>query len=201
MADYMQRKIDYTRPWYTKAIELLPRKFTGAVVELGAGNGELACLVNGRINNLTLADLAGGKNIVRADFNKVLPFSAKSFSGAVSLEVIEHLINHELFLKEIYRILQPKGWLIISTPNIAWWGYRLFSLLGQPPKKAGYHLRFFTHHTFTHLLNRAGFKISRTNSFTTLPLINRWLPRPVYPAIRVWPNLLAQDLVFLCRKK
>ena len=195
------RVINFNRPWYSKAIDLLPAVGRDRAVELGSGNGELAELTRGKIRKLTLVDINPGKNIVKADFNRPLPFEPGSFSGVISLEVIEHLINHELFLKEIYRILKPRGWLITSTPNIAWWGYRLFMLLGQPPKKEGYHLRFFTHNTLTRLLNQTGFQVIKTNSFTTLPLVNRYLRRPIYPSIKFWPNLLAQDLVFLCRKK
>lgn len=195
------RAVDFERPWYAKAISLLPKVIAGRIVELGSGNGELAKLSKSRLKNLTLVDIKRGRNIIRADFNRPLPFRSGEFSGAISLEVIEHLINYELFLKEAYRIIKPKGWLIISTPNIAWWGYRLFSLLGQPPKKEGYHLRFFTYNTFKHYLAQAGFKVIKSNSFTTLPLLNRYLPQPIYPTIKYWPNLLAQDLVFLCQKQ
>lgn len=197
----MKRAIDFTRPWYAKAIGLLPRDLTGPVVELGAGNQELAQLTRNKIKQLTMVDINGKNNIIRADFNRPLPFSRQSFSGAISLEVIEHLIDHKLFLKEIHRILKPGGWLIISTPNIAWWGYRLFMLLGQPPKKEGYHLRFFTHSSLSRLLNQFKLTIIKDNSFTTVPIINRYLPKPIYPTIKFWPNLLAQDLVFLCRKQ
>ena len=196
----MIRATDFNRPWYAKAIELLPAKITGPSVELGAGNGELAELTKGRIKKLTLVDIRRGRNTVRADFNRPLPFRSGEFTGAISLEVIEHLINHELFLKEVYRILKPRGCLIISTPNIVWWGYRLFMFLGRPPKKEGYHLRFFTHYSLTRLLKQSGFTIIQSNSFTTLPLINRYLPKPIYPSVKFWPNLLAQDLVFLCQK-
>jgi 2-polyprenyl-3-methyl-5-hydroxy-6-metoxy-1,4-benzoquinol methylase len=195
------RPVDFQRPWYAKAISLLPENANVSVVELGSGNGELARLTKNRFKSLTLVDINPGKNVVRADLNQPLPFVAGKFSGVISLEVIEHLIDHELFLKEIHRILKPKGWLIISTPNIAWWGYRLFMLLGQPPKKEGYHLRFFTHFTLIKYLNQAGFKIKDTRSFTTLPFINRWLPRPIYPTVKFLQNLLVQDLVFICRKK
>jgi len=178
------RITDFNRPWYSKAINLLPQKISGKIIELGSGNGELAELLRGRIKHLTLVDINRGRNIVRADFNRPLPFRTGEFHWAISLEVIEHLINHELFLKEIYRILKPNGRLIISTPNIAWWGYRLFVFMGQPPKKEGYHLRFFTHNTLRRILEQLGFEVLSTNSFTTLPLINRYLHHPIYPIIK-----------------
>lgn len=198
------RTIDFHRPWYAKAISLLPVKTRGRIVELGSGNGELAGLTKNRLKNLTLVDINGGPKIIRADFNRPLPFPSGEFSGVISLEVIEHLVASELFLQEIYRVLKPGGWLIISTPNIAWWGYRLFMLLGQPPKKEGYHLRFFTHHTLRQKLVLAGFKIQKSACFTTIPWLNRlllWFKlEPIYPTIKFWPNLLAQDLMYLCRK-
>jgi len=197
----MKRAINYSRPWYAKAISLLPDQINGMIIELGSGNKELAALTKTKIKNLTMTDIAGDKDIMKADFNHQLPFKSSSFTGAISLEVIEHLINHELFLKEIHRILKSKGWLIISTPNISWWGYRLMALIGQPPKKEGYHLRFFTDKFLSNLLIRKGFIIEKKASFTTLPIINRFLSKPIYPVINFWPNFLAQDLVYLCRKK
>jgi 2-polyprenyl-3-methyl-5-hydroxy-6-metoxy-1,4-benzoquinol methylase len=41
-----------------------------------------------------------------------------SFDRVVSFQVIEHIQNDELFLKEIYRVLKPGGFAMISTPNI-----------------------------------------------------------------------------------
>ena len=37
----------------------------------------------------------------------------------VSFQVIEHIKNDKLFIKEIYRILKPGGKALISTPNIS----------------------------------------------------------------------------------
>ncbi len=202
------RPIDANRPWYNKTLDLLPSP-PQKILELGAGAGELAlrlrslgykvtCVENSPVylKRLKKLDLA----TVAADLNETLPLPAASFDGVLSLEVIEHLVEVNKFLQEIFRVLKPKGWLIISTPNIAWWGYRLFALLGAPPKKEGYHLRFFTHHSLTKLLQKYGFRIQSSNSFTTVPLINRFLKLHFYPEIKFWPNLLAQDLVFLCRK-
>lgn len=204
------RQANQSRPWYKKALALLPDLSEASVIELGSGNGELADLLLPKVKSLICVDNSAiyaaklakkGFKAFQADLNQVLPLKANQFDCVISLEVIEHLVKAEDFLLEASRILKPAGQLIISTPNIAWWGYRLFALLGQPPKKEGYHLRFFTHNTFTRLLIQSGFKIVKSNSFTTLPFLNRCLPRPIYPVIRLWPNLLAQDLVFLCRKQ
>jgi 2-polyprenyl-3-methyl-5-hydroxy-6-metoxy-1,4-benzoquinol methylase len=207
------RKADPNRPWYSKALQLLPKIKDSSVIEFGSGNGELAEILRLKTKFLTCTDISKvyvnrlkkqGLKAYRLDFNQRFPFENSQFDGAVCLEVIEHIAQAESFLSEIYRLLKPKAWLIISTPNIAWWGYRLFALLGQPPKKEGYHLRFFTHHTFINLLQRTGFRIKKTASFTTIPFFNRFLLnlklKPVYPIVKVWHNLSAQDLVFLCRK-
>jgi len=204
------RPVNNNRPWYQKALALLPDLSNASVIELGSGNGELADLLQPEVKSLTCVDNSAiytaklakrGFKARQADFNQPLPFKTSQFDCIISLEVIEHLVKVEDFLLEAHRILKPNGLLIISTPNIAWWGYRLFSLLGQPPKKEGYHLRFFTYNTFKHYLAQAGFKVIKSNSFTTLPLLNRYLPQPIYPTIKYWPNLLAQDLVFLCQKQ
>ncbi|MCH2224301.1 MAG: methyltransferase domain-containing protein [Crocinitomicaceae bacterium] len=39
------------------------------------------------------------------------------FDFVVSFQVIEHIKNDEEFLNEIYRVLKPKGKLILTTPN------------------------------------------------------------------------------------
>ena len=203
------RPSDQQRPWYAKAWQLLPAPGKLAIVEFGSGAGEFARRLKARFGNLTCLDISpvyirkltqSGYKTIAADFNQHLPLAANRFSGAVALEVIEHVVQAELFLKEVRRILKPGGWLVLSTPNIAWWGYRLMAVFGRPPKKEGYHLRFFTHYSLTRLLKQSGFTIIQSNSFTTLPLINRYLPKPIYPSVKFWPNLLAQDLVFLCQK-
>ncbi len=207
------RSSHHQRPWYQKAFKLLPKSKHQPVLELGSGAGEFADSLTAFNFKLTCTDnsptylkqlKAKGYKVKKLDLNQKLPFRAKSFSGIISLEVIEHLTHVEQLLSESYRVLKPKGWLVLSTPNIAWWGYRLFMLLGNPPKKEGYHFRFFTYQTLSKALQKAGFKIIDHNHFTTIPFLNRLLlllkQKPIYPTIKIWPNFLAQDLVFLCQK-
>jgi len=46
-----------------------------------------------------------------------IPLSARSVDAVVSFETIEHMEDHDAFMKEIRRVLKPMGTLIISTPD------------------------------------------------------------------------------------
>lgn len=46
-----------------------------------------------------------------------LPHEDRSFEGAISTEVFEHVKNRETFIKELHRVLKPGGKLIITAPN------------------------------------------------------------------------------------
>jgi SAM-dependent methyltransferase len=50
--------------------------------------------------------------------------------GLISaLEILEHLDSPRHFLRQIHALLQPSGYLLLSTPNIANWAGRLRFLL------------------------------------------------------------------------
>jgi SAM-dependent methyltransferase len=46
-----------------------------------------------------------------------LPFPAGSFDGVFVNEVLEHVDDEERTLKELYRVLRPRGCLIVMSPN------------------------------------------------------------------------------------
>lgn len=45
-----------------------------------------------------------------------LGFADRSFDAVTSFDVIEHLMNDDEFLDEIYRVLKPGGFILITTP-------------------------------------------------------------------------------------
>jgi len=56
-----------------------------------------------------------------------------SFDVVFANQVIGHLYETDLFLKEIYRMLKNGGYTIISTPNLAGF-HNIFSLIfGKQP--------------------------------------------------------------------
>ena len=67
----------------------------------------------------------GGEPILAAAMAEALPFADASIPAIVSLDVIEHVDDPDVYLAEINRVLQPEGRIALSTPN-------RFSLTAEP---------------------------------------------------------------------
>ncbi len=72
-----------------------------------------------------------GVGFLTADLNQPLPFRDGSMDVVHSNQVIEHLQDVDTFLEEIYRILRPGGYTIISTENLSSLDNLLALVLGQ----------------------------------------------------------------------
>lgn len=71
--------------------------------------------------NLTLIENLYGKlnfSFYKHDLRKEIPFLTSNFADFIlCYEVIEHLDNIEVFVREMVRIIKPGGWMLITTPN------------------------------------------------------------------------------------
>lgn len=95
-------------------------------------------------------------NIIKFDINLNLPFIKNRFHNIVAGEIIEHLENPLFFLKECHRILKPMGKLILSTPNIFFYGYIYSQVLkGGYNKEHTFEIPFYC---FNVLKEKSGFR-------------------------------------------
>jgi SAM-dependent methyltransferase len=114
------------------------------VLDAGSGEGEGAVEIRKLTNaNVRCVDvsmvavessLRRGLDAFQVDINNErLPFQDESFDLVYLTEVIEHLVSPDRALREIWRVLRPKGHLIVSTPNLACLPNRVLLACGLQP--------------------------------------------------------------------
>lgn len=126
---------------------------------------------------------------------------AQPFDTIIALEVLEHLFAPKAALIQLRELLQPRGQLIVSFPNIAWWRYRLALLAGRFPEEyhifdAVEHLQHFTLPSFRRLLTESGYQITAIDGEFLQPIGVRQLPQPLRRSLNALaPNLFGYQLV------
>ena len=98
----------------------------GEALDIGSGNGELASAIRARFGFRTSAcdytdalmkDPTQRVDIIDLNADK-LPYLDGRFSLVTCIETIAHLEQTRPLLREIFRVLEPGGVTVISTPNI-----------------------------------------------------------------------------------
>ncbi len=109
------------------------------------------------------------------DITKQLPFHDGYFDYVFAGEIIEHILDTKYFLSEIHRVLKPRGYVVITTPNLARFDDRLKLLFGKTPRQTSplhpylyLHIRPFTFDSLQNALKACGFTdiTLRTHVFT-----------------------------------
>jgi SAM-dependent methyltransferase len=72
-------------------------------------------------------------DFIKHDLNKPFPLDDESVDVVSANQILEHLWNTHNFFKELYRVLRPGGYAVISTPNLSSLHSLTFILLGQQP--------------------------------------------------------------------
>jgi 2-polyprenyl-3-methyl-5-hydroxy-6-metoxy-1,4-benzoquinol methylase len=180
--------------------QLLSRRPHGWLLDLGCYDGQLIASVvdnQGAIVGLDVSHhalrtaAARGVKPVRAQAEAGLPFRSESYATVVAAEVIEHVFDTQRFVDEIARVLEPGGWLAITTPNLVALSGRAQLVLGRSPHNVEFdagpgtsgHIRYFTFDTLEQLLRRAGLtplgrwtNVAHFSVFGSSELVGRWRP-------------------------
>jgi 2-polyprenyl-3-methyl-5-hydroxy-6-metoxy-1,4-benzoquinol methylase len=116
---------------YSLAMSFMARVKRGRCIDLAAGSGYTSRRLKELGFDITAYDIFTEQfvprdiAIRRADLNQPLPEASGSLGAVLALEVIEHLENPRAFLREIARVLEPGGSLVLSTPNIVTFGSKV----------------------------------------------------------------------------
>lgn len=65
------------------------------------------------------------------------PVEDDYFDVVIVGDLIEHLVDTDFFLRELQRVVKPGGYLVLTTPNLAWWWSRIRLLFGKVPHGMG----------------------------------------------------------------
>jgi ubiquinone/menaquinone biosynthesis C-methylase UbiE len=216
-----------------EAVEFV--KTPKTILDIGCGTGFFSAKLNtlypkSRIYGIDISHKAlryakqKYKNIYFkwADAEKKLPYPDNYFDLVVSGEHIEHIVDTDNYLSEINRVMNDRGYLLLTTPNLASWYNRIFLLLGKQPYKTeasyrrtlpifslfGYtfpenlstpavgHIRIMTLDMLEKLLNYYGFSIESKLGRT---MLTKLILRSIDNCISQYPAL-ASGLVIRARK-
>ncbi|MFA5362965.1 MAG: class I SAM-dependent methyltransferase [Candidatus Omnitrophota bacterium] len=108
-----------------KTIDIFRGVRPGKVLDIGCGDGDYSR----RLKDMGFDIIAGDMDEKRfryhgeipfkyCDITKSLPFPDNYFDHVLLMEVVEHLRNPYTVLAELARIIKPRGFLVLSTPNI-----------------------------------------------------------------------------------
>lgn len=111
-----QKNKDFSGEIRAKELFKVSKKYIkGKVLDVGAGSGALIK----RIPNSVGVDLVARQevNVLKGNVTN-LEFEDNSFDTIFATEILEHLSDNDLrkATNELYRILKPKGNLIVTTP-------------------------------------------------------------------------------------
>ena len=185
----IQQRVERQHWWYRGRRRLLerlvprlvPAERRGRILDLGSGCGVNSELL-ARFGKTVLVDrsadaleLAAKRHPLdaacRADALR-LPFREGSFDLAVMLDLLEHLEDDAAGLREVARVLSPRGRLLLMVPAFEWlWG---------PQDDVSLHFRRYTRGQLLERTRAAGLRVRRVWFFNfALFAPIRWLHLPV----------------------
>jgi SAM-dependent methyltransferase len=160
-AGYLTNKYGHT---YTRTVKTDPQmkfildtleiKSEDRVLDIGCGVGDYIYEIRKKSSNCIGIDLdidSAQKKyndlvFKQHDLNAPFPFEDNSADIVITINVIEHLIDHLKFLSECKRVLKPGGKIVITTANL---DFILHDYFFDPT-----HLHEWTLSEFTHIIQK-----------------------------------------------
>lgn len=150
---------------YKKAAELAGQMENCSFVDIGCGYPRKAKeIILPVVNDITLVDQPSMKELIEEQFSemKFVPLNLEEvgvalearFNCVVCADVIEHLLDPDILLSFIRKVLSPDGVAIISTPERD--ALRGTNCLSSPMEE---HVREWNYKEFAEYLSLGGFEV------------------------------------------
>jgi 2-polyprenyl-3-methyl-5-hydroxy-6-metoxy-1,4-benzoquinol methylase len=175
---------------------LVPDRPPLKILDVGCGTGLNSSFLAGAGHSVTGIDLSpaaiekyrerGLDGFVCDMEEGPTPFPDNSFDLVYVSEIIEHCADTTVFLRELQRLTKPGGKMLLSTPNSAFWPYRILGLLGQTPSEFQHpgHVRFFSKRSLAAAITEAGFEIKRMAARHMYVVLGKTIAEPLAPILQ-----------------
>lgn len=201
-----------------KVYRLISTEQVGRFLDVGCSSGTFAKPLISRGWRVSGLDLDPGqveaacKNGLDArvqDITTGFPFEDETFDCVFAGEVIEHLVDTDFFVKEMYRVTRAGGSVILTTPNLASFENRVRLLFGIYPIWVNYnlegvgHVRAYTPKILKKQLSECGFRVEK-HTGNWVPFIpQKFVDDVKYPFLAITGDLLpslSMDIIMKARK-
>ena len=147
-----------------------------SLLDLGCGKGDIANTLTRSGFSVVGCDADAEGVRIAADaypqttfrhlgvYDDPIALGRQGFDAVISTEVIEHLYAPRALPRFANKVLKDGGWLIITTPYHGYLKNLALAVGGHwdrhlTPLWDGGHIKFFSRHTLTRLLEDEGFKV------------------------------------------
>ncbi len=123
--EYAREEFSY-RPYFHKLLSFLPKRAVGSIlIDIGCCQGfvlqiaqDCGFRVMGVDASPAMVKIARDRGFtVYQEIFERLSLPARKFTVVTLLQTLEHVKNLDEVLEKIYRLLQPGGYLIVTTPD------------------------------------------------------------------------------------
>jgi 2-polyprenyl-3-methyl-5-hydroxy-6-metoxy-1,4-benzoquinol methylase len=211
--------LDLRSSRYGKAVKLLSIGPKGRLLDVGSGNGAFAALLRElgwevigieKSRADALSTLSKGVQCIMCDVSLPLPIGDGRFDAVFAGEIVEHVVDTDMFIGELWRVLRSQGILLITTPNLASLENRFRLLAGIYPKWMDFsilagegHVRYYTLGVLSRQLAQHGFRVDSVDGNFVPILPQSAVDDLRFPLLRLlgsaWPTL-SQALIVRAEK-
>jgi SAM-dependent methyltransferase len=194
-----ENEIEKTHWWFVgrrmlfgKLIQSLELSETASILDIGSSTGTnlrlLSELGYTNVKGLDPSPVArdfcaqkGLAEVMPGDVRKI-PFPVDSVDLVLATDIIEHVEEDDIAIKEIYRIIKPGGYILCTVPAFqSLWGIQ---------DDVSQHKRRYKKNGLNALVQSAGFEIRKSFYFNFILFIPIWATRVLLKLFR--PSIRAE---------
>jgi demethylmenaquinone methyltransferase/2-methoxy-6-polyprenyl-1,4-benzoquinol methylase len=175
---------DFLAPFYDRVIHYADAEsmilmadlpVNGRLLDAGGGTGRVAERLKGYANQVIVTDLsypmlqqAAGKELTTSCAGtEVLPYPGASFERVIMVDALHHVADQQATARELWRVLEPGGRLVIVEPDIDCFPVKVIALFEK--------LAFMRSHFLSAFRMQELFPFPDSVSKITLQNCNAWV--------------------------